>query len=63
MWEIMVVLQLMLPRDSLNNMVSLLSLHGEFTLFLANNTVVFFKKHNKEITDMIQGRAIWNSQS
>lgn len=41
MWAIMVVLQLMLPRDSLNNIVSLLSLQGAFTLLLASGTVVF----------------------
>lgn len=41
MWAIMVVLQLMLPRDSLNNIVSLLSLQGTFTLCLTNSTVIF----------------------
>ena len=41
MWAIMVVLQLMLPRDSLNNMVSLLSLQGEFTLLV--NSIVMFR--------------------
>lgn len=42
MWAIMVVLQLMLPRDSLNSIVSLLSLQGVFTLLLANSTVIFY---------------------
>lgn len=41
MWAIMVVLQLMLPRDSLNNIVSLLSLRGTFTLFLTKSRVIF----------------------
>lgn len=41
MWAIMVVLQLMLPRDSLNSIVSLLSLQGRFTLLLAKRTVLF----------------------
>lgn len=40
MWAIMVVLQLMLPRDSLNNIVSLLSLQDAFRLLLANFTLI-----------------------
>ncbi len=41
MWAIMVVLQLMLPRDSLNSIVSLLSLQGTFLLLEANGTEIF----------------------
>lgn len=42
MWAIIVVLQLMLPRDSLSSIVSLLSLQGAFTLLLANSPVIFY---------------------
>lgn len=56
MWAIMVVLQLMLPRDSLNNIVSLLSLQGAFTLLLAN-----WHGNTKKVADVIPGGAILNS--
>lgn len=35
MWVIMVVLQLMLPRDSLRSIVSLLSLQSRFNIVIS----------------------------
>lgn len=52
MCAIMVVLQLMLPRDSLSNMVSLLSLQSiKITLVLLAKGIVAYKKHCCKVHD------------
>lgn len=55
MWVIMVVLQLMLPRDSLKSIVSLLSLQSRFNIViskghgrLSNGTYKYINKIQKE---------------
>lgn len=55
MWVIMVVLQLMLPRDSLKSIVSLLSLQSGFNIViskghggLSNATLAHEKKYKKK---------------
>lgn len=55
MWVIMVVLQLMLPRDSLKSIVSLLSLQSGFNIViskghggLSNATLVHERKYKKK---------------
>lgn len=56
MWVIMVVLQLMLPRDSLKSIVSLLSLQSGFNIVISkgqgrvsNGTLVNGKKNKRKI--------------
>lgn len=55
MWVIMVVRQLMLPRDSLKSIVSLLSLQSGFKIVISkgqgrvsNGTLVHGKKHKRK---------------
>lgn len=59
MWVIMVVLQLMLPRDSLKSIVSLLSLQSGFNIViskghgrLSNGKFECVKKTQKEKIDI-----------